>query len=657
MAGPTMVVGVVNGGVWKAMPSAAGTGVQSQSGSAAHALPLAGRLVAGRAAGSRVKRRAADCVGGRCDRRDPSPTEVQGRDLPRRRPAREAGGVGRLDVPGSGRAGAVVEEHPHQRCLGGEVGSGRGQGRCLGEPDGRQRCLREIPERRRSRRTRRAPRVAERIRLGRDLVGHVEVEELEPPADGLRIGGVDVVAVDHVGEDRRRLRDGVDERRPLGSGLLVLEGARDEDRDLDVGGPVDHGAAVEEGRVAARTPVPGATICGPTRPVESLGLVVEGLVGQAGRRRPVRCRQLGVDLVVGPGLADVGHWAWSSAAPGARRGTRRPAWRRRCGSRPTGGEPVVVDPARVPGREQVVGRAHRGDGGQARRVGAGGGELGQARVADADHPHLVVGHPGLVGDDLDGVVGVVVGRIAEEVEGATRAARPPHLEADGGEPGHPGHHRAHVGGGVGEKVRVTAIGARCAERAGDQRGDGVGRAGDVVAGVFDDRGARTAGRAGRAVGVADGGRQLDAVTHGDVVESLVHRLVGVERRVGRWIGARGQYGEGRRVLAARAIEPGVALTRTQVTDDERAQRLGSAGIGRVGDGHSLSHENDVIARVGAGEPGLLYRPVSPEGRGRRRTRRIRQHRTQAEADTGKGAEHGHRRRSDQHGTHGGPPST
>ena len=63
VAGPTMVVSVRNGGVWKAMPSAAGTGVQSQAGSAAHALPPGDRLVAGLAAGSRVKLES-ECVSG-----------------------------------------------------------------------------------------------------------------------------------------------------------------------------------------------------------------------------------------------------------------------------------------------------------------------------------------------------------------------------------------------------------------------------------------------------------------------------------------------------------------------------------------------------------------------------------------------------------------
>ncbi len=55
VAGPTMVVAVLKGAVWKPSPSAGGTGVQSQSGSAAQGFPLGGRLVNGRAPGSRVK--------------------------------------------------------------------------------------------------------------------------------------------------------------------------------------------------------------------------------------------------------------------------------------------------------------------------------------------------------------------------------------------------------------------------------------------------------------------------------------------------------------------------------------------------------------------------------------------------------------------------
>ena len=104
-------------------------------------------------------------------------------------------------------------------------------------------------------------------------------------------------------------------------------------------------------------------------------------------------------------------------------------------------------------------------------------------------PTCVLRHPGLMGHDLDGVVGVVVGRITEEVEGAARAARPPHLEADGGEPGDPGERR------IPPRWRVSG------NRFGSpQLQHGVCRAwaisvgigsvgrGDVVTRVLDDRG-------------------------------------------------------------------------------------------------------------------------------------------------------------------------
>ena len=59
-----MVVAVVKGAVWKAIPSAAGTGVQSQRGLAAQAFPPGGRLVRGRAVGIRVKVALAVSEGG-----------------------------------------------------------------------------------------------------------------------------------------------------------------------------------------------------------------------------------------------------------------------------------------------------------------------------------------------------------------------------------------------------------------------------------------------------------------------------------------------------------------------------------------------------------------------------------------------------------------
>jgi hypothetical protein len=50
-----MVVGAVNGAVWNAIPSPAGTGAQSHPGLAAQTFPLGGRLVVGRTLGFSVK--------------------------------------------------------------------------------------------------------------------------------------------------------------------------------------------------------------------------------------------------------------------------------------------------------------------------------------------------------------------------------------------------------------------------------------------------------------------------------------------------------------------------------------------------------------------------------------------------------------------------
>ncbi len=421
-----------------------------------------------------------------------------------------------------------------------------------------------------------------------------------------------MAAVDHVGEHRGRLRQRIDQRRPLGSGLLVLQRSRHEDGDLHLRRPVGHGAAVEE-----RGVTPGArarrNLLRAHEAGEVLGLVVQRLVGQAGRRRPRGAGgELGVDLVVGPGLADardrgrraLGHGA--AVIEGGRLCVVDPR------VDPVGGEPVVEDAARVPGREEVVGRAHRGDGGEPRRVGAGRRELGEAREADADHADLVVRHPRLVRDDLHRVVGVVVGGVAEEVEGASRAARSPHLEADGGEAGEAGDDGPDVGGAVRQEVGVPTVRARHAEDAVDQRRNRVRRPGDVVARVLHHRGAGAGRRAGPAVGVAHRGRQLDAVTHRDVVEPLVHRLVGVEGRIGPGVGARRQDRERRGPLAGRGIEPGVARTRPQVPDDERAERPGHAGVRRVLDGGVVLQERDLVPGVGTGQPGLLDRAVAPQ---------------------------------------------
>ena len=349
---------------------------------------------------------------------------------------------------------------------------------------------------------------------------------------------------------------------------------------------------------------------------------MERLVGQAGRRGTGRGRQFRVDLVVHPGLAHLRH-------RGARQRGEVPV--HQLGGRPgvvdavadpTGREPVVVDPTGVTGGEQVVGRAHGGDGRQVRWIRARRGELGQSRVADAHHADVMVRHPVLVGHDLDGVVGVVVGRVAEEVEGAPRASGAAHLEADRGEPGHAGEHGAHVGGAVGQQVRVTAPGTRRAEGLGEKAGDRIGGAGRGVPRILDDRRARGRGRAGDAVGVAHGGRQLDAVPHGDVVEPLVHGLVGVQGRIGGRIRPRGEHREGGGGLAAGGVVPCVPRPRRQTPDDQRPEGVGLSGrAGDPGHGGAVVLQGDRVTGTGPREPRLLDRAAGVQlvggGRGGR----------------------------------------
>ena len=275
----------------------------------------------------------------------------------------------------------------------------------------------------------------------------------------------------------RGLRQGRQQGRPLGAGLLVLERPGDEDRDGDVGGPrrTSSGGRTARGHAPGRCPGPpsGAR---PGTTGSPTGRGGPGRPGTSTRTRPRRpARRRSRSTTQGWPTPDTGVAASGASVPPVSVAAAL-ASSMRLGD-PAGGEPVVVDAAGVAGGEQVVGRAHRGDGGQVRRVGARRGQLGQARVADADHADLVVGHPGLVGHDLDGVVGVVVRRVAEQVVGAARAARPPHLQADGGEAGHPGDHGTHVGGGVGQEVLVAASGARSCGGLGQEGRDRVGRPG------------------------------------------------------------------------------------------------------------------------------------------------------------------------------------
>ena len=176
-------------------------------------------------------------------------------------------------------SGAVVK----RRAGSGDLGRHRGGGRGEVVEDERVQC----------------------VGLGRDFVGHIDVEELQPATDRLGIGRVDVSSVHHVGEQRGRLRNGVDQRRPLRSGLLVLERAGEEDRDIHVRGPVDHRSPVEE-RGSRPGPGTGRDELWPDQSGQVLGLVVQRLIGQTGRRCPIARGEFTVDLVVGPGLSDTG---------------------------------------------------------------------------------------------------------------------------------------------------------------------------------------------------------------------------------------------------------------------------------------------------------------------------------------------------------------
>ena len=98
------------------------------------------------------------------------------------------------------------------------------------------------------------------------------------------------------------------------------------------------------------------------------------------------------------------------------------------------GEARVEDAAGVAGgRVEVVGHRHRRDRRQVRRLRAGREELGDAGERDAAHADLAALDPALGGDRLDRVVAVVGRRVVEQVEGAARAARAAHLDADHGE--------------------------------------------------------------------------------------------------------------------------------------------------------------------------------------------------------------------------------
>ena len=237
---------------------------------------------------------------------------------------------------------------------------------------------------------------------GRHAVGDVDVEEFEPARNRVGTERVGVGPVHHGDVDVLVAVQGGDERGPLRSDLLVLERSDHEDGHLDVRGPYRRRARVEQCRRPAEVRA--------DERVEALGLQMQALVGQA--RRVARG-----DLGRRPRLT----------SSGCRAGVRHAL------GHPAGGEAVVVDPARVAGRVEVVGGAERRDGRQVRRVRAGHHQLGEPRIGDPHHPDLVVEDPGLRAHGLDDVVAVVVRGQAEQVERAAGAAGAAHLDADGDE--------------------------------------------------------------------------------------------------------------------------------------------------------------------------------------------------------------------------------
>ncbi len=188
--------------------------------------------------------------------------------------------------------------------------------------------------------------------------------------------------------------------------------------------------------------------------------------------------------------------------------------------RPLEGEAVVEDAARVQRvQRRGVDDAERCDRQQARRLGGGDVQLADPRVGDSDHPDLVALHPRLGGDRLDGVVAVGGLDRLEVVERPAAAPAAAHVHADPG----------------------------VAER-GDEGGEpdaGAGRVARVVGGVLDDGRERPVGNVARKHHVD---AQRRAVAHGQVAVSGLDLLV-VEERLWWWLVEAGDLDVGGRRAA------------------------------------------------------------------------------------------------------------
>ena len=270
-----------------------------------------------------------------------------------------------------------------------------------------------------------------------ELPGDVEVEERLPLGEVDRRVAVGVGTV-HGGEVRDRgSGEAVEQEREPAAGLLVLEGAGQEDRDVDL---VDEQRRVEWVGHLRRVVALGTGLGGDVDV-----LATEQLVVGAGRVAGVDAGLLPA-LAVGLGLlADV--------------------------LGPRSGEADVEDPAGGQGApDGVVDDRQRSDRGQRRRVGRGDEQLGDSRVGEPDHADVVVLDPGLGRDGLDDVVAVGELERLEEVVGPAGAPRAPDVHRDDGVAHGERHHRRGLGRCVAGEGRD---GAQSGRVVADDRSEGL----------------------------------------------------------------------------------------------------------------------------------------------------------------------------------------
>ena len=336
---------------------------------------------------------------------------------------------------------------------------------------------------------------------------HVEVEELDPLREHRGRERVLVHAV-HQGDLHRDVgREVADHVREVAAGLLVLPGAGEEHRHVDV---VDERRRRE--RVGRRAAAVGV---GPDLAEHAGSLQPERLVGAA---RLVTGR----DALARPPLAA------SRAGRGSGIGLAV--------LRPPEREAVVEDAPGIQRGVGVVEHRERRDRGQVRRARVRDEQLGDARERDAHHADGAVEDPRLRGDGLDHVVPVERLELLEVVVRAAGAA---------------GAAEVHAHGGEAEQLRDPR---RRLRRVGVRR---------VVPGVLDHGGV---GPTTRGSGQRDVDRQLGAVARGQVAVPRAEVLARVERLRRRVGGARHRH---RRRLGVPDADD-VARARAHVAEEHAA---------------------------------------------------------------------------------------